>query len=55
MNNKKDNWFSWETWGGDKYEGEIVEYDGDTIYVKCTDGITRPVDISNNNIIEVLN
>ena len=39
----KENWYSWETWGNKKYEGEIVEIDGDQMFVKCTDGVTRAV------------
>lgn len=35
---------SWETFGGDKYEGTIVEVDSNVLIVRCTDGVTRAVD-----------
>jgi len=45
--NKEPIHYSWQTWGGKKYEGEIIDAEDDCIYVKCTDGITRAVDIAN--------
>ena len=37
--------FSWDTISGERYSGIIVEMDGNVAYVKCTDGVTRPVEI----------
>jgi len=35
----------WETIGGQKYEGKIIEVDNGTAIVKCSDGKTRAVRI----------
>ena len=35
----------WETFGGSKHEGTIVEVDGDEVIVICTDGKHRSVGI----------
>ncbi len=37
--------FSWDTIGGKRYEGVIVDIDSNVAYVRCTDGVTRPVEI----------
>ena len=37
--------FSWDTIGGKCYQGVIVDIDSNVAYVKCTDGVTRPVEI----------
>lgn len=37
--------FSWDTIGGKRYQGVIVDIDSNVAYVKCSDGITRPVEI----------
>jgi hypothetical protein len=33
--------FSWETLGGMKYSGVIVEIDNGTFFVMCDDGVRR--------------
>ena len=33
----------WKTWGGDKYEGQIIEDDGDCYIVRLADGTLKAV------------
>jgi len=37
--------FSWDTVDNKRYEGIIVEVSSEYVYVKCTDGKTRRVEI----------
>jgi hypothetical protein len=41
---KKGMGVKWETFGGNKYEGVIIEVDCNVLHVKCTDGVTRAVE-----------
>lgn len=38
-----DYWFEWDTFGGDHYEGVILEIDNGTLHILCTDGKERAV------------
>ncbi|AEO93652.1 gp393 [Bacillus phage G] len=42
-NKYEDYWYSWETFGGTKYEGVLLEIDNNTRIVACTDGVVRAV------------
>lgn len=37
--------FSWDTISGERFEGVIVAIKSNVVYVKCTDGVIRPVGI----------
>jgi len=37
--------FRWETIGGEKFEGKIVEMDSNVATVRCTDGVKRTVEL----------
>ena len=39
------SFYSWETWGNKRYEGTVIEVEDDCAYIKCTDGITRAINI----------
>ena len=34
----------WETWGGEKYEGEVVELDSNVLHVRLDDGTMKAVE-----------
>jgi 2'-5' RNA ligase len=38
--------FSWNTLGGDKFSGTVTETDNESVYVACTDGVTRCTGLS---------
>lgn len=46
----KGDTVSWETWGGEKYEGIVTDVEDDCIHVKCTDGIERAVNNSSHGM-----
>lgn len=37
----KDYWYSWDTFGGNHYEGVVLEIEDDDVHVLCTDGKKR--------------
>lgn len=43
---------SWETVGGDKYTGELIEMDNHTGIVRLEDGSIKAVNLESHNIIE---
>ena len=36
--------YSWKTIIGDEYSGVVVDVDSNVLYVKCLDGVIRPVE-----------
>jgi len=36
-------WFNLE---GSRFQGTLKEWDSNVAYVKCTDGLTRPVEVN---------
>jgi hypothetical protein len=35
----------WETWGGDKYEGEVIEVDSNVLHVRLDNGQEKAVEM----------
>lgn len=42
----------WETWGGDKYEGEVVEVDSNVLIVRLDGGEKKAVEMDGVKISE---
>jgi len=36
--------YKWKTFGGSRYEGKVVDFDGNVVYIDCTDGIQRALE-----------
>jgi len=37
--------FSWDTIGGKRFEGVVVGIDSNVLFIRCKDGIIRPVEV----------